>query len=118
MRKTSLKVFKTEAQEEEWKDTFATIVTSPLAQKRQPELLQKVIFEEYFLHRQTLKQLSVKYSKSISWIVKQRDEYIVDIKVHNPRAVNLVCDATFYGKRKDKLGVCRIDQLIPANIHP
>ncbi|KAB7880552.1 transposase [Poseidonibacter ostreae] len=36
--------------------------------------------------------------------MKQRDEYIVDEKVHNPRAVNLVCDATFYGKRKDKLG--------------
>jgi hypothetical protein len=36
--------------------------------------------------------------------VKQRDEYIVDAKVHNPRAVNLVCDATFYGRRKDKLG--------------
>jgi hypothetical protein len=35
--------------------------------------------------------------------VKQRDEYIVDIKVHNPRAVNLVCDATFYGKRKDEM---------------
>ena len=36
--------------------------------------------------------------------MKQKDEYIVDEKVHNPRAVNLVCDATFYGKRKDKLG--------------
>ena len=36
--------------------------------------------------------------------MKQRDEYIVEYKVHNPRAVNLVCDATFYGKRKDKLG--------------
>ena len=36
--------------------------------------------------------------------MKQRDEYIVDVKVHNPRAVNLVCDATFYGKRKDNLG--------------
>ena len=49
-------------------------------------------------------QLSVKYSRSISWIVKQRDEYIVDIKAHNPRTVNLVCDATFYGKRKEKRG--------------
>ncbi len=36
--------------------------------------------------------------------MKQRDEYIVDEKVHKPRAVNLVCDAIFYGKRKDKLG--------------
>ena len=25
-------------------------------------------------------------------------------KIHNPRVVNLICDATFYGKRKDKLG--------------
>ena len=25
-------------------------------------------------------------------------------KIHNPRSVNLICDATFYGKRKDKLG--------------
>ena len=24
--------------------------------------------------------------------------------MHNPRAVVLVCDATFYGKRSDKLG--------------
>ena len=36
--------------------------------------------------------------------MKQRDEYIVDEKAHNPREVNLICDATFYGKRKDKLG--------------
>ena len=66
--------------------------------------MQEIIFKEYFLQRQTLKQLSIKYSKSISWIVKQRDEFIIDEKAHNPRAVNLVCDATFYGKRKDKLG--------------
>ena len=25
-------------------------------------------------------------------------------KAHNPRAVNLICDETFYRKRKDKLG--------------
>jgi len=36
--------------------------------------------------------------------MKQRDEYIVEYKVHHPRYVNLICDATFYGKRKDKLG--------------
>ena len=36
--------------------------------------------------------------------MKKRDEYIVEFKVHNPRAVNLICDATFYGKRKERLG--------------
>ncbi|CAA6800158.1 MAG: FIG00657648: hypothetical protein [uncultured Campylobacterales bacterium] len=36
--------------------------------------------------------------------MKQRDEYNVGEKVHNPRPVNLVCDATFYEKNRDKLG--------------
>ncbi|CAA6814761.1 MAG: Unknown protein, partial [uncultured Campylobacterales bacterium] len=36
--------------------------------------------------------------------MKQRDEYNIESKTHNPRAINLVCDATFYGKKKDKLG--------------
>jgi len=36
--------------------------------------------------------------------MKQRDKYIVDKKAHNPRALNLICDTTFYGKWKDKLG--------------
>ena len=36
--------------------------------------------------------------------MKQRDEYIADEKVHNPREINLVCNVTFYGKRKDRLG--------------
>jgi hypothetical protein len=35
--------------------------------------------------------------------MKQRDEYIVECKGHNPRPVNLICDATFYGKRKDEV---------------
>ncbi len=35
--------------------------------------------------------------------MKQRDEYIVDCTVHNQKPVNLICDTTFYGKRKEKL---------------
>ena len=48
--------------------------------------------------------MAVAYKRSISWVQKQIFEYEPDYKIHNPRAVNLVCDATFYGKRKDKLG--------------
>ena len=44
------------------------------------------------------------YKRGVSWIQKQIYEYEPSYKVHYPRAVNLVCDATFYGKRKDKLG--------------
>ena len=31
-------------------------------------------------------------------------DYDIDEKIHQPRVINLICDATFYGKRKDKLG--------------
>ncbi len=48
--------------------------------------------------------MAPEYKRSISWIQKQIFEYEPAYKVHSPREVNLVCDATFYGKRKDKLG--------------
>ena len=48
--------------------------------------------------------MACEYKRSISWVQKQIFEYEAAYKIHNPRAVNLVCDATFYGKRKDKLG--------------
>ena len=32
------------------------------------------------------------------------NKYEPAVRVHKPRAIVLVCDATFYGKRKDKLG--------------
>lgn len=49
-------------------------------------------------------QLSLKYDRSIPWIRKQILEFDIGEKVHNPRPINLICDATFYGKKKDKLG--------------
>ncbi|MCF6330496.1 MAG: hypothetical protein L3I99_02980 [Sulfurimonas sp.] len=85
------------------KGFFTNDCKTSFSSKRRPEALHKIIFEDYFLHRQTLKQLVHKYDRSIRWIMKQRDEYIVDYKEHNPRPVNLICDATFYGKQKDKL---------------
>ena len=48
--------------------------------------------------------MASEYKRSISWVQKQIFEYEPAYKTHNPRAINLVCDATFYGKRKDKLG--------------
>ena len=63
-----------------------------------------MIFYESIYKRQTLTDLASKYCKSISWIQKQIFEYEPEYQFHNPRAVNLICDATFYGKRRDKLG--------------
>ena len=60
---------------------------------------QKVCLSQAFL-----KDLAEKYKKSSCWIRKQIFEYEPAEKVHHPRAVVIVCDATFYGKKKDKLG--------------
>jgi hypothetical protein len=38
------------------------------------------------------------------WVYSQINNYQVAIKRHDSRAVTLVCDTTFYGKKKDKLG--------------
>ncbi len=72
--------------------------------KRRPEKLEKSIFKEYVYKRQTLANLSEKYSKTKQWVHYKIREYEPGDKIHNPRPVNLVCDATFYGKRRDKLG--------------
>jgi len=72
--------------------------------KRRPVRLQEKIFNEYIFHRQTLIQLSEKYKRSIPWIRQQINEFDVGEKVHNSRVINLACDATFYGKKKDNLG--------------
>ena len=46
--------------------------------------------------------LAEEYNRSLPWIRKQILEYEPFEKVHNPRAVVIVCDATFYGKRKEE----------------
>ncbi|MFT5661906.1 MAG: hypothetical protein ACI9TV_002554 [Sulfurimonas sp.] len=72
---------------------------------RKPEKLQKIIFNQYFYNKQTLKQLSSKYKRSIPWVRKQIYEYEPTYNTFIPRAVTIVADATFFGKRKDKFGV-------------
>ncbi|MCB4763522.1 MAG: hypothetical protein LGB78_06435 [Sulfurovum sp.] len=54
------------------------------------------------MQRKTLTHLAVKYKKSIPWIMKQRDNYQVEAKIHFPRAINLICDATFMEREEIK----------------
>ena len=69
---------------------------------RRPSKLQEIIFKEYFYKRQTYQDLAQKYSKSKVWVKYQIDTYIPSPKIDNPREINLVCDATFYAKRKEE----------------
>jgi hypothetical protein len=72
--------------------------------KRRPTNLQEIIFKKYIYKRQILRDLAEEYKRSLPWVRKQIIEYNTPKKVHNPREVIIVCDATFYGKRKDRLG--------------
>jgi len=60
--------------------------------------------------------LASEYNRSIPWIRKQILEYEPSEKVHYPREVIIVCDATFYGKRKDKLGSLVFKDIITNEI--
>ena len=49
-------------------------------------------------------------------VKKQIFEYEASEKVHFPRAVVIVCDATFYGKKKDKLGTLVFKDILTKEI--
>ena len=68
--------------------------------KRKPKRLTNKIFNEYFYKKQTLEDLSNKYKKSVNWTREQLNKYEIPKRKKNPRRVVLVCDATFFGKRK------------------
>ena len=81
--------------------------------KRRPTNLQEIIFKKYVYHRQILMHLAQDYYRSIPWITKQIFEYEPIEKVHHPRAVVIVCDVTFYGKKTDKLGTLVFKDIYP-----
>ena len=60
--------------------------------------------------------LAEDYHRSVPWIKKQIFEYEPVEKTHNPRAVVIVCDATFYGKKKDKLGTLVFKDILSKEV--
>lgn len=52
-----------------------------------------------------MRQLSEQYQRSIPWIRKQIFEYEPPYHTYNSRAVTVIADATFFGKKRDKFGV-------------
>lgn len=74
-----------------------------------PKIYPKKLYEEYLQGKQTYKQLAIKYNRSIPWIQKQLDAYAPDCRLVEPRAVTVSADATFFGKRRDRLGLDVLD---------
>jgi len=83
---------------------------------RRPQKLFKKLFYEYFQGKQTLKQLSLKYNKSIPWIQKQLDEYQPNVRSVCPNAITIVADATFFGRRSDRLGTLVFKDVLSGKI--
>jgi len=58
----------------------------------------------------------MEYNRSIPWIRKKILQYEPPEKVYNPKEVIIVCDATFYGKRKDKIGTLVFKDIVTSEI--
>jgi hypothetical protein len=52
-----------------------------------------------------LKELAIKYGYSREWIQNKIHHFSPEIKTRKPRVVTIIIDATFFGKRRDKLGL-------------
>lgn len=50
-------------------------------------------------------ELSIKYAHSREWIQDKIHHFSPEIKPRKPRAVTVVIDATYFGKKRDKLGL-------------
>ena len=83
----------------------ARIVIKKFSSIRRPKRQSHTLFQDYFYHRQTVTELALKYNHCERWVRQQIRQYQPQIKAPIPRAVTLVMDATFFGKRKDKFGV-------------
>ncbi len=63
---------------------------------------------DYVFHKQTVRELATIYEIDRRVIKKKLDTYQVPTKVHNPRPVHLVVDATYFGDRLEDTSWCVI----------
>lgn len=61
--------------------------------------MQNKIWKEYVWGKQTFKQLSKKYSKSIPYIKKQIDSIVVENDTDETQEIHIIADVVFFGKK-------------------
>ncbi len=95
---------------------FCLECKSSFSSSRRPERLRKALFEEYFYHRTTLKELSQKYGRSRAWV--QREIHAYEPERHEPSIsrTTLIVDATFFGKRPDQFGLLVAKNAITGSV--
>ena len=68
--------------------------------------MQKVLWQKYIWHRQTIKQLAKSYSKSERWIRQQLEKVSTRQAIIKPQPVVVAADTTFFKKNGQGFGVC------------
>jgi hypothetical protein len=75
---------------------------------RKPLPNKEEVFCYFTFNKQTLNELNEVYHIGTRRIQKLLDEYVFPNKIHSPRIVYLVVDATYFGKRNSKNSFCLI----------
>lgn len=70
--------------------------------------MEKEIWNEYVFEKQTLRELKEKHRIGRKTLVRYFNQYQAPEKIHDPRAINLVADALYFGERKEKTSWCPI----------
>lgn len=75
-------------------------------ERRKKNVLVKQLWKEYCFKKQTIRELSQSHGKDKRTIRKLLDGYIPPEKVHHPRSVHIVVDATYFGERTNESSWC------------
>lgn len=79
----------------------------------------KEIWLDFVFHKQTIRELTIKYSLDKKTIYKYLNQYTNKEKIHRPREVRLLVDALYFGNRKQQTSWCVVvfrDAITKENI--
>jgi len=74
--------------------------------RREKVAFQKRIWGEYVFEKQTLRELKGKHGVYRKTLRDALTSYEAPEKTHQPRKINLVADATYFGERREKTSWC------------
>ena len=75
---------------------------------RTKTVFQKQLWLDYTFHKQGQRELSYTYKKDRRTIRRLLETYTPPNKIHQPRAIHLVVDGTYWGERKQDTDWCSI----------
>ena len=76
--------------------------------RRDKRVLTKQLWKEYVFGKQTIDQLSDRLSMDKRSVRGLLNQYTPPDKIHHPRPVHLIVDATYFGERKEGKSWCAI----------